>query len=146
MQEAVEDGAGALALPRLGVGGLELAEDLRLAEYEGIEARRHAEQVAHGFIVFILVEVRLQFVHAAAAGRGPAFEGAAAGGVAVAHHEHFHAVAGGEDEGFADAFAVGHGPRFRRAEIGEREFFTHLHGGGAVIDAYEMNGAVHNVL
>ena len=144
MQQSVDDGACAVALGGLAVGGLELSEDLRFAENQGIQTGGHVEQVPDGFVVLVLIEVGFQFLDAVSAGFCPAFEGASSRQVALADHEHFHAVAGGEDERLADAVSRGDGPGVRSAEVGEREFFAHVHRGGAVVDAYEVDGAVHD--
>ena len=57
-QQAVQPAAERAAILGGGVGGLELAEDLRLADHHGIEAGGDAEEVMNGVAAFVAVEVR----------------------------------------------------------------------------------------
>ena len=57
-QQAVQPAADRAAVLGGGVGGLELAQNLRLAHHHGIQAGGHAEQVVDGVAAFVPVEVR----------------------------------------------------------------------------------------
>ena len=66
-EQQVQRGAStALALRSL-PRSAHLTEDLALAEHGALEAGRHREQVAHGCVVVLAVEVRVQFVGVEAA-------------------------------------------------------------------------------
>ncbi len=98
--------------PGDGVGLLDLAEDLGLADDHGVERGGYAEEVADGFALAELVEVRAD----GGGGDGEVFmQEAQEGGVAsllgagVLQREELDAVAGGEDEAFADAGRGGEG-------------------------------------
>ena len=56
--EAVEPAAHRAAILGGGVGGLELSENLGLADHHGIETGGHAEQMMNRFAAFVPVEVR----------------------------------------------------------------------------------------
>ena len=56
--QAVEPAAERAAILGRGVGGLELAENLRLADHHGIQAGGHAEEVMDRVAAFVAVEVR----------------------------------------------------------------------------------------
>jgi hypothetical protein len=81
---------------------------LRLAYDHGIERGGHAEEVAYGFAIAVLVEVGLEgsgldtevFVEEARE---------VGGSVLFLEGEELYAVAGGEDEAFADAGLVEQG-------------------------------------
>ena len=57
-QQAVQPAAERAAILGRGVGGLELAQNLRLADHHGIQAGGHAEEVMNGLAAFVAVEVR----------------------------------------------------------------------------------------
>ena len=61
-QQAFQPSAERAAILGGGVGGLELAQDLRLADHHGIQAGGHAEEVMDGVAAFVAVEVRLDGV------------------------------------------------------------------------------------
>ena len=56
--QAVQPAADRAAILGRGVGGLELAQNLRLADHHGIQAGGHAEQVMDGVAALVPVEVR----------------------------------------------------------------------------------------
>ena len=62
LEQRIERGGDGADFARDGVGLLYLAEDLRLADDHGVERRRDAEEVADGFAVAELVQVRLDSV------------------------------------------------------------------------------------
>jgi hypothetical protein len=123
-----------------------LAEDLRLADDHAVERAGDAEEVADGFAVAVLVEMRLNvagrdgevFVKEAEEvrlGLGRCVRGFA--GV-VLQSEEFDTVAGGEDEAFADAGLVKEGAGgVGEAGRGDGEALANLDGRGVVVDAEE---------
>ena len=127
-----------------GVGLFDLAEDLRLADDHAVERTGDAEEMADGFAVVVLVEVGLDV----GGGDGEVFVEEAeevglglrlgVGGFAdvVLQGEEFDAVAGGEDEAFADAGLVEEGAG-GVGQTGGRdgEALANLDGRGVVIDA-----------
>ena len=138
LQERFErrgDGAG---LARDGVGLLDLAEDLRLADDHGVERAGDAEEMADGLALAELVEVR--FEEGGGYGEVLVQEAEKVGGIAVAgvvlDGEELDAVAGGEDEGLADAGLMGECARgIGEAGGGDGEALADLDGGGGVVDA-----------
>ena len=138
LQERFErrgDGAG---LARDGVGLLDLTEDLRLADDHGVERAGDAEEMADGLALAKLVEVRFE----GGGGNGEVLvqEAEKVGGIAVAgvvlDGEELDAVAGGEDEGLADAGLMGECARgIGEAGQWDGEALADLDGGGGVVDA-----------
>ena len=138
LEEAFEDAADGARLPGEAVGLLDLPEDLRFAEDEGVEAAGDAVDVADGLAV----------VHAEGErgerGGGEVFAGGEPGGElrgVSADGVDFAAVAGGEQGDFVHAglpAAVGKGGGgfFR----GEGDFFAHGGVGGVVVEAVGGNG------
>jgi hypothetical protein len=128
-----------------------LAEDLGLAYDHAIERASDAEEMADGFALAKLVEVRLDVVgqdgevfveEAEEIGFGLGLEVGGFAGV-VLEGEEFDAVAGGEDEAFADAglmeeSAGGVG----EAGGGDGEALADLDGRGVVVDAEEDETAL----
>ncbi len=68
LDQLVQNGARGLGLEGDIEGVLELSQDLRLSQHHGVEARGHAEGVAHALGVGINVERLLQVLRAR--GRG----------------------------------------------------------------------------
>ena len=100
VKEAVEDRPDHLHLGRDGVGFLHLAEDLRLADDERVEARRDAEEVTRGVEVGDVVDVgrdlrRVDAVELA----DERHQIAPRGGEIVARRVHLGAVAGRQHHG-----------------------------------------------
>ena len=62
MQKAVEDQPGRLELGGVAVSGLDLAEDLRLAEDHRIQARCDPEQMPDGILALVIIQVLVDFV------------------------------------------------------------------------------------
>lgn len=126
-----------------GVGLFDLAEDLRLADDHAVERAGDAEEVADGFAVAVFVEVGLDVVwrnrevfveEAEKIGFGLRLR---CFGV-VLQGEEFDAVAGGEDEAFADAGLVEEGAGgVGEAAGGDGEALANLDGRGVVVDAEE---------
>ena len=137
VQQAVQPAAERAAILGGGVGGLELAQDLRLADHHGIQAGGHAEQVMDGVAAFVPVEVRLDGVgtDGLVIGQEGIDDGLRVGAV-VGGDRDLHAVAGGEDHGFADALARFQvGQRRRQGVFAEGQAFAHLDGCGLVAHA-----------
>ena len=125
-----------------GVGLFDLAEDLGLADDHAVEGAGYAEEMTDGFALAELVEVGLEGVRGngevlveeaeevgfvVLRGRGVFLEG-----------EEFDAVAGGEDEAFADAGLVDEGASgVGEAACGDGEALAQLDGRGVVVDAEE---------
>jgi len=102
--QSVDDDSGGLGRHGVAIGGLELPEDLRFAEDQGIEPGGHGEKVFHRLQPAVGVEVRGQFRLVLAADLGPGRQhlgGRIAPG-RVDHH-HLHPVAGGQDQGLAES-------------------------------------------
>ena len=127
-----------------GVGLFDLAEDLGLAYDHAVERAGDAEEVADGFALAEFVEVRLDVVgrdgevlveEAEEIGFGLRLGGGGFAGV-VLQGEEFDAVAGGEDEAFADAGLVEEGAGgVGEAGGGDGEALADLDGRGVVVDA-----------
>ncbi|MCU1252314.1 MAG: hypothetical protein JWQ49_5343 [Edaphobacter sp.] len=127
-----------------GVGLFNLTEDLRLAYDHAVEGAGDAEEVADGFALAKFVEVGLDVVgrdgevfvkKTEEVGFGLGLEAGGFGGV-VLESEEFDAVAGGEDEAFADAGLVEEGAGgVGEAGGGDGETLADLDGGGVVVDA-----------
>ena len=130
-------------LPGDGVGLFDLAEDLRLADDHAVERTGDAEEVADGFALAEFVEVGLDVVwrdgevfvkEAEEVGFGLGLRGFSV----VLQGEEFDAVAGGEDEAFADAGLVEEGAGgVGEAAGGDGEALANLDGRGVVVDAEE---------
>ena len=138
LEEWFERGGDGPGLTRDGVGLLDLAEDLRLADDHGVERAGDAEEMADGLALAELVEVRFE----GGGGDGEVLvqEAEEVGGIAVAgvvlNGEELDAVAGGEDEGFADSRLMGEGAcGVGEAGQGDGEALAHLDGRGGVVDA-----------
>ena len=58
MKQLVQQRPGRLRRRRDAVGLFDLAEDLRLADHQRIEPRRHAEEMTRGVVIDVRVEVR----------------------------------------------------------------------------------------
>jgi hypothetical protein len=84
---------------------------LRLADDHGVERGGYAEEMADGFALAELVEVRLDGVGGDGEVLVEEVQEAGVGGVGglVLPGNELDAVAGGEDEGFADAGLMGEG-------------------------------------
>ena len=129
-----------------GVGLFDLAEDLGLAYDHAVERAGDAEEVADGFALAEFVEVRLDVVgqdgevlveEAEEVGFGLGLDAGGFAGV-VLEGEEFDAVAGGEDEAFADAGLMEEGAGgVGESAGGDSESFAHLDGRGVVVDAEE---------
>ena len=70
VEEAVEQPAGGALLGGLGVGLLDLVDDLVFAQHHRIQPAGHAEEVADRLLVAELVEVRAEGLHGQVAGLG----------------------------------------------------------------------------
>ena len=149
LEERFERGGDGPDLTRHGVGLFDLAEDLRLSDDHGIERAGDAEEMADGLALAELVEVRLE----GGGGDGEVLVqeaedvwGGAIAGV-VLNGEELDAVAGGEDESFADSGLLGEGARgVCEAGDGNGEALTQLDGRGGVIDAKQDERALVGAL
>jgi hypothetical protein len=94
---------------RHGEGLFHLAQNLRLADDHGIEARSHAEQVTDGFLVVVGIEVRRQHLGVDAE---VAREEACHRHIRALDDGHqFHAIASGDDHALGDSRRRGQGAR-----------------------------------
>ena len=112
LEEAVERGGDGADFAGDGVGLLDLAEDLRLADDHGVERAGDAEEVADGFALAELVEVRAGWWRRgrrSTRARKREEVGVVGGSRVSCSGEELDAVAGGEDEAFADAGLMGEG-------------------------------------
>ncbi|MNG89244.1 hypothetical protein D3C79_481020 [compost metagenome] len=66
LEQAPEQWADGASLTRHGVGGLHLAEDLRLAEHQRVQAGGHPHHVLHRLVLFVHVGAGAQLVQAEA--------------------------------------------------------------------------------
>ena len=128
--QAIQPAAERAAILGRGVGGLELSQNLRLADHHGIQAGGDAEEMVDGVAAFVPVEVRPD---------GGGADGFVVGQEAVddglrvrrvlGGQGDFDAVAGGEDHGFADALARFQvGQRGGQRLLAEGQAFAHLDG------------------
>ena len=143
----VERGGDGADLAGDGVGLLDLAEDLRLADDHGVERAGDAEEMADGFALAELVEMGLDVV--GRDGEVLVQEAEEVGRLSgwrlrvVLQGEELDAVAGGEDEAFADAGLVERACGWRRrGGGGDGEALADLDGRGVVVDAEEDQAAV----
>ncbi len=127
-----------VALPRAhtasdGVGVFHLAQNLRLSDDHGVEARRHSEQMANGFPLPEFVEVRLEvdridvkvFVQKAAQIYGLPGTGG----------QQLDAVASRNNQPFLDAGMLRQElMRLGQAALGNREPLPNFDGRGLVVD------------
>ena len=151
MQERFEVGLDRSGFASDGVGLFDLAEDLRLANDHAVERAGDAEEMTDGFALTELIKVRLDIAgwdgevlleeaeevsFGFARGLSGRFRGL------VLKGEEFDAVAGGEDEAFADAGLVQERERgVGETTCGDGEAFADLDGRGVVIDADEDEAA-----
>ena len=120
-----------------GVGFFHLAQNLRLAHHHRVQARSHAKQVPDGFAFAVFVQVRLVVgriqlkvvaqkaaqVHRAIFGLG----------------QHFHPVAGGEDDTFFDPRMPRQAPqRLRQPRLGNGQALPHFHRRRLVVHPDEL--------
>ena len=120
------------------VRALHLAEHLWLAEHHGFEAGGDAEKVTDRVGVFAVDERGSEGV-----GRDACVGGERGGEVFVrrrlvrrSRDEDLHAIAGGEDDGFAvRVFAADVVDEARDAVIVEGDAFAEIDGGGGVVEA-----------
>jgi len=141
LQEAFERGGDCAYFAACGVSLFDLAENLRLAYDHAIERAGDAEEMADGLALAELVEMRLEIGCRKVEVLVEEVEGAGVfvGGMSgVLHGEQFDAVAGGEDDGFADAGLMGEGAgSVGEARGSDGEALAYLDGRGVVIDAEE---------
>jgi len=107
LEETVENGAGGAVLMGKTIGFADLAKDFGFTEEEGVEPGGHAEEMANGGAIVVLVEDAIENVGA----NGMEFteEGREAGSAFVGsfgrNTVNLAAVAGGEDERFFEEAA-----------------------------------------
>ena len=131
----------------MAVGRLELAEDLRLAENQRVQARGHAEQVLHGVQALVLVDVRGQSGLVLAAMLGPGGQNRGLG-VAARHvgDEHLHPVAGGKDKGFAQAGIAAHQKFAEPGTVAQGERLPDFHAGGLMVEPEQVDLLLHRYI
>ena len=141
LQERLEVGGDGADFARDTVGLFDLAEDLGFANDHAVEGTGDAEEMADGFAVAVFVEVGLDVV-----GRDReifvekpqevGFSLRRRGFAVVLEGEQFDAVAGGEDEAFANAWLVEEGAGgVGQAGGGDGEALADLDRCGVVVDA-----------
>ena len=140
LQQVLELAAHGARGARHGEGLLHLAQNLRLAHHHGVQAGGHAEEMAHGFLVAMLVEVRRQQ-------RGVQAEVALqkAGQIGASGDFHgsqqLHAVAGGDDHALGHAGHGGQGAGgLRQLFAGDGDALAQLDGRGLVVHSDEGQG------
>ncbi len=138
LQEGFEVGLDGSYLAGDGVGLFDLAEDLGLAYDHGVERGGDAEEMANGLPLAELVEVGLEGCRGD--GKVLVEEAREVGWRAgvLLQGEELDAVAGGEDEAFADAGLV----EQSAGGVGEAlrwdgQTLAHIDGGGVVVNAEE---------
>ena len=141
LQERFEVGGDGAHFPGDDVRLFDLAEDLRLAYDHTVEGAGDAEEMANSFAVAVFVEVGLDVI-----GRDReifvekpqevGFRLRRRGFAVVLEGEQFDAVAGGEDEAFANAWLVEEGAGgVGQAGGGDGEALADLDRCGVVVDA-----------
>ena len=143
LEEGFEVGLNGTDFAGDGVRLFDLAEDLGLAEDHGVERGGDAEEVADGFSFAEFVEVGLEggggdaevlVKEAREIGGGVVIGG---GGVFL-KGEDLDAVAGGEDEAFADTWLMDEGAGgVGETPGGDGEALPHIEWRGVVVDAEE---------
>jgi len=138
LQQRLQRRGDSADLVRDGIGLLDLAEDLRLADYHGVQRAGDAEEMTDRLAVAELVKVRLDGV----GWNGEVFVQEAkevcriALRAVVLHGEELDTVTGGEDHGFAYSRLLGEGAcGVGEASCWDCETLADLDGRGGVIDA-----------
>ena len=136
-EQLVEDDGRAAAVAGLLVGGLELGDDLRLADDHRVEARGDAEQVRDGAVAGVAVQRRLQLAGATPACRARCSQRRLARRQRVAPVQvQLGAVAGAERDGLAgDALVEQVLAQAQRVLLVESQALAQLERGGLVRDA-----------
>ena len=123
-----------------GVGGLELAEDLRLAQDHGIQAGGHAEQVMNGLVAGEMVEVwgdRLERLLPAVAEEAADIRGRV--NPVIRRDRDLDAVAGRKDQALEDAGAGAQiGQRGGERGVVEGQPLAHFDRRGLVVHARDQ--------
>jgi hypothetical protein len=136
LEESFEVGGDGAGFAGDGVGLFDLTEDLGLADDHGVEGAGDAEEMADRFALTELVEVGLEEFGGDGEVLVEEAEEVGSGAGVFLEGEELDAVAGGEDESFADAGLVGEGAGgVGEAAGGDGEALADLDGGGVVIDA-----------
>ncbi len=98
--------------------------------------------MAHGFQIFMDVDIGPELVSLSAMRPGPAGQHLA-GQVARAGGQQLHAVTGGKNHGLAHRVHTGQGPVFLVAVIDQSEAFAHIHTRRAMIETDKKDITVH---
>ncbi len=140
----MEDAAGRARADGDRVGAAHLPEHLRLADDQRVERRGDAEDVAHGLLVRVRVEVAGEEVGGDFAHAGEEVAQARdglAGVRALGRGQKLDAVARRDDQALAHHLAVHERAQvFGARLVGERKTLAHLDGRGLVIQSDEQNG------
>ena len=134
LEQTAEQRADGAGLTRHGVGGLELAENLRLAQHHRVEPAGYAHHVPHRVLLAVHVGAGAQFVDAQAVIVGQPLQHVIAAQLILLQVQ-LAAVAGGEDR----CLAAGRQPtqllqRLDQLLRGESNALAHLYRGGLVVD------------
>jgi hypothetical protein len=117
-------------------GGLDLRQDLALADNHAVEAHRDGEQVARGVGVEMAVDVRRHVARVDAVVLTEEDGQIAARGFRLgAHGVQLGAVAGGQDGGLAQGSAAIESQQGRLESAAEGHLFAHLDRRGAVVES-----------
>ena len=136
LQEGLEAASGHARVAGHAVAGLDLAQDLRLADDQAVERRRHGKDVADGVLAAQDIGLVLQFRHIDAAVPGHDLDNPFGGGVRVFMEGlDLDPVAGAENHrrletGFPEPFQ-----ELGRLGVLDEQPVAQAQGGGAVIGA-----------
>ena len=121
------------------VGFFDLAENLRLADHHGVEARGHAEEMTDG--VSIVVPINVRSKQRGLKAELAIEETGEIGGGRLDDREHLDAIAGGDDHALGDSGHGGEGAGdFGELLAGDGDALAQLDGRGFVVDADEYEG------
>ncbi len=148
LQQRVERAGNGSHLAGHGIRFLHLAQDLRLADDHRIQRRGHPEQMANGLAIAKLVKVGLNVVRG---DREVLMQEAHQVGVRlpvtrVLVGDEFHAIAGGNNQAFADSGQMHQrADRIRQAGRGDGQPLAHLDRCGGVVHADQHQRAFRGV-
>jgi hypothetical protein len=145
LEQPVEAGTQAAGVARQLPGVLDLAQDLRLAQHQRVEAGGYPEQVAHSVTVMVLIQAAPKNVELKPVGLGQPACGLALVAVADAAVD-LGAIAGGNDRGLLHTCPCQQrGQRFGQALGRERHLLAQGDWRGLVAQAQRQQASLRTV-